>query len=39
VKRQAFDEIVRVALGRRELRNTPEPPGQRELRDLLERAY
>lgn len=39
VKRQAFDEIVRVALGRRELRNTPEPPGQRELHDLLERAY
>jgi alcohol dehydrogenase class IV len=39
VKRQAFDEIVRAALGRRELRNTPEPPGQRELRELLERAY
>jgi maleylacetate reductase len=39
VKQQSFDEIVRVALGRRELRNTPEPPGQRELRELLERAY
>lgn len=34
----AFDEIVRQALGRRELRHTPEPPGERELRGLLERA-
>ena len=33
-----FDEIVRVALGRPELRHTPEPPGSRELHDLLERA-
>ncbi len=39
VKQQSFDEIVSVALGRRELRNTPEPPGKRELRELLERAY
>jgi maleylacetate reductase len=39
IKQQSFDEIVKVALGRRELRNTPEPPGQRELRDLLERAH
>jgi maleylacetate reductase len=39
VKRQSFDEIVTVALGRRELRNTPQPPGKRELRDLLDRAY
>jgi alcohol dehydrogenase class IV len=38
VKANAFDEIVRTALGRPELRNTPEPPGRRELRDLLERA-
>jgi alcohol dehydrogenase class IV len=35
---EAFDEIVRVALGRPELRRTPEPPGSRELRDLLEHA-
>jgi alcohol dehydrogenase class IV len=34
----AFDEIVRVALGRPDLRHTPEPPGSRELRELLERA-
>jgi maleylacetate reductase len=39
VKQQSFDEIVRVALGRAELRNTPEPPGQRELHELLEKAY
>jgi alcohol dehydrogenase class IV len=39
VKGGSFDEIVRVALGRRELRNTPEAPGTRELRELLERAY
>jgi len=38
VKSDSFDAIVRVALGRRELRNTPQPPGKRELRDLLERA-
>lgn len=38
VKRDSFDEIVRVSLGRRELRHTPEPPGSRELRDVLERA-
>jgi alcohol dehydrogenase class IV len=34
----AFDDIVRVALGRPELRHTPEPPGSRELLELLERA-
>lgn len=39
VKQQSFDEIVSVALGRRELRNTPQPPGRRELRELLDRAY
>jgi alcohol dehydrogenase class IV len=39
VKQQSFDAIVSLALGRRELRNTPEPPGRRELRELLERAY
>jgi alcohol dehydrogenase class IV len=38
VKPDSVDEIVRVALGRRELRNTPQPPGKRELRDLLQRA-
>ena len=38
VRADDFDDIVRVALGRPELRNTPEPPGSRELRDLLERA-
>jgi maleylacetate reductase len=38
VNSQAFDGIVRIALGRRELRNTPEPPGSRELRELLEGA-
>jgi alcohol dehydrogenase class IV len=38
VRQASFDEIVRVALGRPELRNTPEPPGNRELRELLERA-
>jgi len=38
VEADAFDEIVRIALGRPELRHTPEPPGSRELRDLLERA-
>jgi alcohol dehydrogenase class IV len=39
VRQQSFDAIVKVALGRRELRNTPEPPGSRELRELLDRAY
>ncbi|HEY1595258.1 MAG TPA: iron-containing alcohol dehydrogenase [Thermoleophilaceae bacterium] len=39
VKQQSFDSIVSAALGRGELRNTPEPPGNRELRELLERAY
>jgi alcohol dehydrogenase class IV len=38
IKPDSFDEIVRIALGRPELRNTPQPPGSRELRDLLERA-
>jgi alcohol dehydrogenase class IV len=38
VKPAAFDDIVRVALGRAELRHTPEPPGSRELHDLLQRA-
>jgi alcohol dehydrogenase class IV len=38
VKAESLDEIVRAALGRAELRNTPEPPGSRELHDLLERA-
>ena len=33
-----FDEIVRIALGRAELRHTPEPPGSRELHDLFQRA-
>jgi alcohol dehydrogenase class IV len=39
VRRESFDDIVSVALGRPELRNTPQPPGKRELRDLLDRAY
>jgi alcohol dehydrogenase class IV len=38
VNEDDFDEIVRVALGRPELRHTPEPPGSRELHDLLQRA-
>lgn len=38
VKPESFDDIVRVALGRAELRHTPEPPGNRELLNLLERA-
>ena len=38
VQPESFEEIVRVALGRPELRHTPEPPGNRELRNLLERA-
>jgi maleylacetate reductase len=38
VEEHAYDEIVRVALGRPELRHTPEPPGSRELHDLLQRA-
>ena len=38
VEAEAFDEIVKIALGRPELRHTPEPPGSRELRDVLERA-
>jgi alcohol dehydrogenase class IV len=39
VDRGQLDEVVTAALGRAELRNTPEPPGRRELTDLLERAY
>jgi maleylacetate reductase len=39
IKQQSFDDIVSGALGRRELRNTPEPPGKRELRELLDRAF
>jgi maleylacetate reductase len=38
VEPDSFDQIVNVALGRPELRNTPEPPGSRELREVLERA-
>jgi maleylacetate reductase len=38
VKPDSFADIVRVALGRSELRHTPEPPGNRELLNLLERA-
>ncbi len=38
VKPESYDDIVRVALGRAELRHTPEPPGSRELQDLLQRA-
>ena len=38
VEEEVFDEIVRIALGRPELRHTPEPPGNRELHELLERA-
>ena len=34
-----LDDVVNAALSRPELRNTPQPPGARELRDLLERAY
>jgi maleylacetate reductase len=34
-----LDEIVQVALGRPELRITPEPPGARELKELLEHAF
>ena len=34
-----LDDVVNAALSRQELRNTPQPPGARELRDLLERAY
>jgi alcohol dehydrogenase class IV len=39
VERDRLDDVVTAALGRAELRNTPEPPGRRELTDLLERAY
>lgn len=38
VNAESFDAIVRVALGRAELRHTPEPPGSRELHELLQRA-
>jgi alcohol dehydrogenase class IV len=38
VKPDSFDEIVRIALGRPELRGTPDPSGSRELRELLEYA-
>jgi alcohol dehydrogenase class IV len=34
-----LDEVVQAVLGRPELRNTPEPPGARELKDLLESAF
>ncbi len=39
VERGRLDDVVTAVLGRAELRNTPEPPGRRELIDLLERAY
>ena len=39
VKWDQLDDVVNAALSRTELRNTPQPPGARELRDLLERAY
>jgi alcohol dehydrogenase class IV len=38
VREHELDEVVHVALMRTELRLTPEPPGNRELRDLLGRA-
>lgn len=38
VNADSFADIVRLALGRSELRHTPEPPGNRELLNLLERA-
>jgi alcohol dehydrogenase class IV len=34
-----LDDVVQAALSRPDLRNTPEPPGARELKELLERAY
>jgi alcohol dehydrogenase class IV len=39
VEWQQLDEVVQAALERPELRNTPEPPGARELKELLENAY
>jgi alcohol dehydrogenase class IV len=39
VEWQQLDDVVQAALERPELRNTPEPPGARELKDLLESAY
>jgi alcohol dehydrogenase class IV len=34
-----LDDVVQAALVRPELRLTPEPPGARELKELLEHAY
>jgi alcohol dehydrogenase class IV len=34
-----LDDVVQAALSRPDLRNTPEPPGARELKELLEHAY
>ena len=39
VEWQQLDDVVQTALERPELRNTPEPPGARELKDLLEGAF
>jgi alcohol dehydrogenase class IV len=39
VEWQQLDDVVQAALERPELRNTPEPPGARELKDLLESAF
>jgi len=39
VEWQQLDDVVQIALARPELRNTPEPPGARELKDLLESAF
>jgi alcohol dehydrogenase class IV len=34
-----LDDVVQAALSRPDLRLTPEPPGARELKDLLIAAY
>jgi alcohol dehydrogenase class IV len=39
VEWQQLDDVVQAALERPELRNTPEPPGARELKELLESAF
>jgi len=39
VEWQQLDDVVQTALERPELRNTPEPPGARELKELLESAF
>lgn len=35
----ALDQVAGAALARAELRNTPDPPGREELREMLQRAY